>query len=146
MSLKIDLRKHFSLKFRVLIRVVYLVRSPSHRSLHLLPINVTLCKTFSLLLEIFFPHGRNSLCAQMSANCNMRVDLLDELPWSSFYNFLFNQLNTLLLYHLRLLNLLRCNGLLPSKSTDRVKRNTLLIISDLHSLHPGYGTERSQGS
>ena len=46
-----------------------------------------------------------------------------------FYNFLFKQLNTLLLYHLRLLNLQRCNGLLPSKSTDRVKRNALLIIS-----------------
>lgn len=43
-------------------------------------------------------------------------------------SFLGPQLNTLLLYHLRLLNLLRRNGLLPSKSTDRVKRNALLII------------------
>ena len=66
----------------------------------------------------------------MSANCNMGADRLDELLsfGPRFYNFLFKQLNTPLLYPLRLLNLLRRNGLLPSKSTDRVKRNALLII------------------
>ena len=49
--------KHFSPKFRVIITVVYLVWSPLHRSLHLLPIHATLYKTFSLFLEIFFLSG-----------------------------------------------------------------------------------------